>query len=207
MTRNGQRGRLGKSALLSRTGSCTARMRNDLFGGGGEGYCHWCNDVGYLLRDRDGGRYAGEGLYCCAASAVLDRVLHRRPFRLGRADHDGSSRPCRPESPCLRLSEAAWQVPASTPRSTTSAARDGLLVCMPATTGRLAEPSSASKLTSGSNNENAQVAFGTCCARIVGGLSFQAKYDWLATARLRLGYSFDRLMLYVTGGAPFTDVS
>jgi outer membrane immunogenic protein len=57
------------------------------------------------------------------------------------------------------------------------------------------------------NSVNAQNAFATCCAQVVGSLTLQAKYDWLATARLRLGYTFDRLMLYVTGGAAFTDVS
>jgi outer membrane immunogenic protein len=57
------------------------------------------------------------------------------------------------------------------------------------------------------NNASTQLAFATCCAQVVGSLSFQAKYDWLATARVRLGYTFDRLMLYVTGGAAFTDIS
>jgi len=57
------------------------------------------------------------------------------------------------------------------------------------------------------NNGSTLPAFATCCAQVVGSLTLQAKYDWLASARLRLGYTFDRLMLYATGGAAFTNVS
>lgn len=35
---------------------------------------------------------------------------------------------------------------------------------------------------------------------------FSTKTDWLATARARLGYTFDRSMLYVTGGGAFAGV-
>jgi outer membrane immunogenic protein len=34
----------------------------------------------------------------------------------------------------------------------------------------------------------------------------EVKNDWLATARLRLGYAFDRWLPYITGGAAFGDV-
>jgi outer membrane immunogenic protein len=40
---------------------------------------------------------------------------------------------------------------------------------------------------------SAACAFGTC----------ETKSDWLGTTRLRLGYAFDRLMPYVTGGAAY----
>jgi outer membrane immunogenic protein len=37
-------------------------------------------------------------------------------------------------------------------------------------------------------------------------LSCSTRNDWLATARGRLGYAFDRFMPYVTGGAAFGDI-
>jgi outer membrane immunogenic protein len=39
-----------------------------------------------------------------------------------------------------------------------------------------------------------------------GGFSCETRNDWLATARGRLGYTFDRFMPYVTGGAAFGNV-
>jgi outer membrane immunogenic protein len=39
-----------------------------------------------------------------------------------------------------------------------------------------------------------------------GVLSCQTKNDWLATARGRLGYAYDRFLPYVTGGAAFGDI-
>jgi outer membrane immunogenic protein len=38
------------------------------------------------------------------------------------------------------------------------------------------------------------------------GDSFTARSDWQASARARLGYAWDRTLLYVTGGAAFTNV-
>ena len=42
---------------------------------------------------------------------------------------------------------------------------------------------------------------GTC-----GGFSCETRNDWLATARGRLGYSFGRVLPYVTGGGAFGDI-
>ena len=39
-----------------------------------------------------------------------------------------------------------------------------------------------------------------------GALSCETKNDWLATARGRVGYAFDRFLPYVTGGAAFGDI-
>ena len=39
-----------------------------------------------------------------------------------------------------------------------------------------------------------------------GGLSCETRNNWLATARGRLGYAFDRFMPYVTGGGAFGDI-
>ena len=39
-----------------------------------------------------------------------------------------------------------------------------------------------------------------------GGTSCETKNDWLATARGRLGYAFDRFLPYVTGGAAFGNI-
>jgi outer membrane immunogenic protein len=41
---------------------------------------------------------------------------------------------------------------------------------------------------------------------LVGGDSFDVRSDWQASARGRLGYAWDRMLLYVTGGAAFTNV-
>ena len=41
---------------------------------------------------------------------------------------------------------------------------------------------------------------------LVGGDSFDYRSDWQASARGRLGYAWDRMLLYVTGGAAFTNV-
>ncbi|MBI3703911.1 MAG: porin family protein [Rhizobiales bacterium] len=39
-----------------------------------------------------------------------------------------------------------------------------------------------------------------------GGTTCSTRNDWLATARGRLGYAFDRIMPYVTGGAAFGNI-
>jgi outer membrane immunogenic protein len=41
----------------------------------------------------------------------------------------------------------------------------------------------------------------------VAGDSFDMRSDWQASARARLGYAWDRWMIYATGGAAFTNVS
>ncbi len=41
---------------------------------------------------------------------------------------------------------------------------------------------------------------------VCGGLSCETRNDWLATARGRIGYSFGRVMPYVTGGGAFGDI-
>jgi outer membrane immunogenic protein len=41
---------------------------------------------------------------------------------------------------------------------------------------------------------------------LVAGDTFSLRSDWQASARARLGYAFDRTLLYVTGGAAFTNV-
>ena len=41
---------------------------------------------------------------------------------------------------------------------------------------------------------------------LCGGLSCETRDDWLATARGRIGYSFGRVMPYVTGGGAFGDI-
>ena len=46
---------------------------------------------------------------------------------------------------------------------------------------------------------------GTTATGCIGG-SCGTKNDWLGTARGRVGYAFDRIMPYVTGGAAFGDV-
>lgn len=43
---------------------------------------------------------------------------------------------------------------------------------------------------------------GTLCA---GGVGCEGKNSWFATARGRIGYSFDRWLPYITGGAAFAD--
>jgi outer membrane immunogenic protein len=40
----------------------------------------------------------------------------------------------------------------------------------------------------------------------VAGDSFDVRSDWQASARARLGYAWDRTLLYITGGAAFTNV-
>jgi outer membrane immunogenic protein len=41
---------------------------------------------------------------------------------------------------------------------------------------------------------------------LCGGTTCETRNDWLATARGRLGYAFDRFMPYVTGGAAFGNI-
>ncbi len=41
---------------------------------------------------------------------------------------------------------------------------------------------------------------------VCGGVSCSVRNNWLATARGRLGFAFDRFMPYVTGGAAFGDI-
>ena len=43
-------------------------------------------------------------------------------------------------------------------------------------------------------------------ALFVPGDSFQAKSDWQASARVRVGYAWDRWLVYATGGAAFTEM-
>lgn len=40
-----------------------------------------------------------------------------------------------------------------------------------------------------------------------GGISASTEVDWLSSARLRLGYSFDKVLLYATGGVAFADLN
>jgi len=47
---------------------------------------------------------------------------------------------------------------------------------------------------------------GSTSSGICAGLSCSTKNDWLATARGRVGYAFDRFLPYVTGGGAFGDV-
>ena len=47
---------------------------------------------------------------------------------------------------------------------------------------------------------------GTLPAIFVPGDSFQDKAGWQASARLRVGYAWDRWLVYVTGGAAFTEL-
>jgi outer membrane immunogenic protein len=48
--------------------------------------------------------------------------------------------------------------------------------------------------------DGADIRGSTAC---LGGFTCRIRNDWLATARGRIGYAFDRLLPYVTGGAAF----
>jgi len=47
---------------------------------------------------------------------------------------------------------------------------------------------------------------GTSSTGICAGTSCETRNSWLATARGRIGYAFDRVMPFVTGGAAFGDI-
>jgi outer membrane immunogenic protein len=47
---------------------------------------------------------------------------------------------------------------------------------------------------------------GTTSTGICAGTSCETRNSWLATARGRIGYAFDRVMPFVTGGAAFGDI-
>jgi outer membrane immunogenic protein len=55
------------------------------------------------------------------------------------------------------------------------------------------------------NIRGSQVGSG-CTGAIVGPASCDTASNWLATVRGRIGYAFDRIMVYGTGGAAFTDI-
>jgi len=47
---------------------------------------------------------------------------------------------------------------------------------------------------------------GTTSSGLCAGISCETRNSWLSTARGRIGYAFDRVMPYITGGAAFGDI-
>lgn len=46
----------------------------------------------------------------------------------------------------------------------------------------------------------------TYCSLVTAGATCETKSDWLGTSRVRLGYAFDRVLVYGTGGVAFTNI-
>ncbi len=56
------------------------------------------------------------------------------------------------------------------------------------------------------NDVNGNSAVGCGSLGAPAGISCETKSDWLATARGRIGYAFDRILLYGTGGGAFGNI-
>jgi outer membrane immunogenic protein len=63
------------------------------------------------------------------------------------------------------------------------------------------------QLLTGTSNSSVCTGFAaTAASKTAAGLACQTRSDWLGTARVRVGYAFDQLLVYVTGGGAFGNV-
>ena len=143
-------------------------------------------------------------LICAAAGLHLGRLLYRRPDRL-RLRHGPQPHLHAYRRPFQRRSRDARSATIRRARAVCSAALSS------ATTGRSASSSSVPKATSKflgcaapgrwPASTSSHRAFAAAVGAPIGSASYRE--DWRTSSRIRIGYSFGRVLVYAAGGGTY----